>query len=813
MGEAQASLSRRSFLKTAGATAALAAAGGMTGCDGWLAETRPEANKEEHVAYIRHLFHCCAQCCLKVTVRDGRIVLIEPNDALDPDDRHICLRGIAEIQHVYSKDRIQTPLKRVGERGEGKFVPCSWDEAIKLIADAIKDVQAKYGDNAFYTRKSAEVIQTHGFSFLKDLLHAEAGGLWNLDQGVDFGQANGMVQGINMFAFLPHMSLDQVKTTSTYVNWGTNGSESNLVWQNGIQDAKESGATKIITIDPRFSPTASFGHQWIGLKPGTDLAFALAVIKVILQNEWYDKEYVQLHTSLPFLLNKVTGRFLHSYISEVDAASPEETGKMEQAEAVDTSSQYFVYDNASGAVVSYLEAEDPALMCEVEYQGETYIPAFVQLCDSYEQYTPEWAADITGLDVDTIIGFADDYANRGPAIISYGQGGPDKLPNSDILGHALAVLTSITGNFGRAGADSACYNTGSGAAYSGVVKDWTLPEEFYENNSFVRLYDYPRKPNNIHAMLLFGDVAALCTADANATYEWIKTLDFFANSDIYFTSSTLYADVVLPACSKFECAEEFSDLRINNNYVSLTQKVLDPLFEAKEDLEVERLLAAEWGYDKYLPSSYRELAEHKLSEVSPNMEGISVEYLQSHQGIMRLKDSYAPIIPSIESVFGTATGRAELYYESFLDMGLAFPAWEPCSEIYAENPLREKYPLVFSQGKTRYRIHSTFSGSTWMEEFYGPTVDMNPVDAKARGLNNGDKVRVSNDRGSFICNVAVTNTVMPGHTFMAETTYKQHFEEGFMQNVTNPNCNERGYMELFGPMIPFNDTLVEIQKA
>lgn len=116
--------SRRSFLKGAGVAvgaAGFAGAGSMMSAEGWLAPAAANAASEERVAYLCHQFHCLSGCNLKCTVRDGRIAKIEPNDACREEDQRICLRGISEVQHVYATDRLQTPLKRVGERGEGKF--------------------------------------------------------------------------------------------------------------------------------------------------------------------------------------------------------------------------------------------------------------------------------------------------------------------------------------------------------------------------------------------------------------------------------------------------------------------------------------------------------------------------------------------------------------------------------------------------------------------------------------------------------------------------------------------------------------------
>ncbi len=127
-------LTRRSFLKATGAAAGalgLAGAAGMVTADNWLAPTQAHAEAGERVAHLCHQFHCLTGCNLKCTIRDERVALIEPSDLVDESHSTICLRGINEVAHIYSSDRLQTPLRRVGERGEGKFEQISWDEAIK----------------------------------------------------------------------------------------------------------------------------------------------------------------------------------------------------------------------------------------------------------------------------------------------------------------------------------------------------------------------------------------------------------------------------------------------------------------------------------------------------------------------------------------------------------------------------------------------------------------------------------------------------------------------------------------------------------
>ena len=182
----QSGLTRRGFLKTAGAAGALGLAGvaGMTTADAWLAPASAGAEPEERVAYTCHQSHCTQHCSMKCTVRDGRLCLIEPNDGwADPDYATVCVRGLSEIQQVYSDTRIQTPLKRVGERGSGEFEAISWDEAYEIFSTTITDLWGKYGKDCVVFRKTSETR----VPFMAAGLGAQTGGLAGIDVGIGNG--------------------------------------------------------------------------------------------------------------------------------------------------------------------------------------------------------------------------------------------------------------------------------------------------------------------------------------------------------------------------------------------------------------------------------------------------------------------------------------------------------------------------------------------------------------------------------------------------------------------------------------------------
>ena len=801
----RAMMTRRNFLKTTAAVGAvgLAGAGGMATTNGWFAPAEAHADGGERVAHLCHQFHCLTGCNLKCTIRDERVSLIEPSDLAEESHRTICLRGINEVAHIYSEDRLQTPMKRVGERGEGKFVQISWDEAIDTIYQELKKSQETYGENSVFVRKSTEA--GIDFEWITSLIHAETGGNWGLDRG----QANGTTPAFGAFTFLPARSIKEFSDASTIIQLGHNPLESAIVWSRSLMDAKEAGVY-IVTVDPRFSGTASKSDEWLPILPGSDAALIQGMINAIIENKWYDEKFMKANTSVCFLVNRETGKNYRSadeMCPNPTVVDKEEVGKPYVWDTLTDSPK--LYDDPSAV---------PALEGEWVVAGEKYVTEFSLIKEWIANCTTAWASSVSGIDEDTIVALADRYANNGPAIIDFGLGGPDKYTNADVLGHSVSILTALTGNFGKKGAGSGHYGAGGTNDPSPTFNVWELPKEYVPSESQIALYDMPYKKNNVHAALTFGDVFTLEAGSANDMLEWVKTLDFFAICDIYHSSAVDYADIVLPACTKFECEENVKQLRASYGHVMLANGMIDPLFESKSDLQIERLLAAKWGLEDLLPKSYEELARFSLEgakELDPAMEGITYDALLKQGGCIAMPETGPDYRPDgfADQVYLTPSTKIECYFETLLDQGHQLPVYETPDEAYEENPLKEKYPLYFMQGKSRYRIHAYYSASPWFQEDFGPCVNMCPSDAEVRGLKTGDDVRVFNERGEFVATVLVNQSLRPGVLFMAETTYTKYYKQGFLQNVTNSARNERCYVMMHGPQIPYNDTLVQVEKA
>ncbi len=547
-----------------------------------------------------------------------------------------------------------------------------------------------------FVRKSTEA--SIGFDFIGPLLRADQGGEWGLDRG----QPNGQTPAFGAFSYCPSRSIWEFSDASTIIEVGHNPLESGIVWSRALMDAKEAGVY-IAVLDPRFGGTASKADLWLPVRPGTDAAVIQGMIRAIVDEQWYDEEFVKANTSLPFLIDKKTGK---NYRSD-DELCPNPT----VVTAEDTGKPY-VWDEVTNAPALYdAEGVKPALEGSWTVDGKELVTEFFLMKKWISEYSLEWAFETSGIEQDVIVDLADRYANNGPAIIDYGLGGPDKYTNADVLGHSMSILTALTGNYGRKGSGFGFYGGVGADDPAATLNYWTLPEEYAYNDSGMAMYDMVYNKNNIHVALTFGDAFTLEAASANDTLEWVKSLDFFAIIDIYHSSAVDYADIVLPACTKFECEEDVKQLRASYGHVMLANGMVDPLFESKSDLQIERLLAAEWGLDHLIPETYEELARFSVEGVDkldPNMKGITYDALLKNGGCMPVAGAGPDYRPDghADEVYTTPSTKIELYYEYLLDQGHQFPVYEDANEAFEKNPLKDTYPLYFMQGKSRYRIHA-----------------------------------------------------------------------------------------------------------
>lgn len=801
-------MSRRTFLKLSGATGAVLALYKVFG--GKLLNALEPASAQSFpgpssIVKIRtaHVNNCDGSCGLLATVYDGNIVKFSPATFNDPDfPPRICLRGLSQIQYEYHPDRLKYPMVQTGGRGSGKWKRVSWDEAISLIASRLQSIISKYGSKSIYIAPYTGNLSVlngligAGFRFAS-VIGASAGDFEGDNEG-DSASPAGAIEVLG--AFDGH-ELSDLVNSKMIILWGNNLAETDIPDMRFVLDARDNGA-KIVYIDPRFTPTAAVADQWVPLRPGTDGALALSMMNVIINNGLYDSDYVTNYTVAPFLVRQDTMLFLRE--KDVDGSASE---------------KYMIYDTVSNSVVPYdTPGSIPALTGSYTVNGIPTKTAFQMLKELVDNYDPQTASSITGVPADTIISLAQDFATRKPAAIKAGFGGISHWYYGDLTYRALITLSALCGYIGVHGGGVTTYN---GALLDAAIDltDWLTPDGKQYNYIPPLSFADEVFKGNIKAAWFVADNFINQQGDTNRTIKAIQQLEFVIVTDVFMTPTAQYADIVLPMATQYEK----EDLLLGGNFfLQYTPKIVEPLWEAKSDLEIFAAVAQQMGYGSYFSGTPDEYIDLVLSTLP---SGTKLADIKANGGVMRLKDedfataSYQPItrpyVPFYQQHFPTPSGRIEFYVESVVPYyGTGLPIYKEPHEASPSNPLYNKYPFVLITSHTRFRTHTQWDNLAWLLEINPHQfVEINPEDAKAKGIKDGDTVKIYNDRGYIITTARVTPGMRPGVLNVYQGHWKS-FPTGTVNNLTSQAINPaQSVVYLFQSNTPYFDVLVNIEKV
>src|SRR6266699_4276404 len=231
---------------------------------------------------------CVNKCSLIAVVENGVIHKLNPNPENPKSRGMLCARGNAGLQQVYSPARLKRPLIRVGNRGGGNWRPASWEEAFDFAAKKLSETKDKYGPQGTLW-SSTESFQEVFFQNL-----AGAFGSPNLVRHPSLCLASVNLAYSLTFGTVPAFDL----LNSKYIIMsGANRLEAFITPDTmDLIESAEYRKAKLIYLDPRFTVTASKADEWYPIRPGTDLAFMLAMLNVIVGENRYDKEFVANYT-------------------------------------------------------------------------------------------------------------------------------------------------------------------------------------------------------------------------------------------------------------------------------------------------------------------------------------------------------------------------------------------------------------------------------------------------------------------------------------------------------------------------------------
>ena len=280
-------MDRRKFLKfsAGGAVGAATAAAAAN----YLAPFREAPEKGPQRAEVPTTCEMCVnKCSIIAVVENGVIKKLNPNPASPRSRGMVCARGNAGLQQVYDSARLKRPLIRAGARGEGKWRPVSWDEAFDFAGKKLADIKAKYGPQATIWSSTESFAET----FFKSL--GLAFGSPNVERHPTLCLASVNLAYSLTFGTVPSFDLANAKYI---IMSGANRLESFITpdTMDLVESATEKKA-RLIYLDPRFTVTASKADEWYPIRPGTDAAFILALINVIVSENRYDKDFIAAYT-------------------------------------------------------------------------------------------------------------------------------------------------------------------------------------------------------------------------------------------------------------------------------------------------------------------------------------------------------------------------------------------------------------------------------------------------------------------------------------------------------------------------------------
>lgn len=756
-------INRRSFLKWSGALGGTAVLSG--GLNYGLQLAKEKAVAEPAQQKTTRVFRSantpeCLHCALLVHVEDGKVTKVTG----DPDF-HImaCGRGTSRNRQLYSPHRIKYPMKRKGERGGDEWEQISWDEALDTIAERLQTIRAESGNEAVMA-----IGGTGNWAILSTGILGMFDAFWNRFGGTTplISQlcCASVTEGFNaMFGGGRTEFRDELVHSKYFIAWGNNPAVSNQGYFKNILEAREKHGARLVTIDPRLSETAALSDRWIQIRPGTDAALALGMINVILSEELHDEPYLKAYSNAPFLVR--LGNDGYDLDANAPAWQPGESLPVDLQQLqllADAPAEegakptFYVWDPASGqAVDANTPGIDPALSGSYEIDGVLYQPVHAWMEAIAARYTPTVVSQITGAPANAIASLAREYAGAKPAAIIQNMAGAQRTDNGTLTVWSQLYLASLTGNIGVLG--GGVNDNGGVLQYVGINPPVPLQQNPpIEGIPVTQLGQHilDGKPHPIRCLYIAGSGVLTQYPNTNKLIEAFKALEFVVVQDIFLTTTAKYADIVLPVTTIFEARDLIAGVR--ERHIQLMEKAVEPLFEARTDHWIMTQLAKRLGFGEDFDRPVDDLLRRVLEPT-----GVTLEQLEEGP-VNPMPD---PWVPFADMQFNTPSGRIEFFSTYLQGKGFAplLEYQEPVEAPWAAPELAVKYPLQLVNRRDHNQVNSSFHHHDQLVEIWsGQVVQINPDDAARRGIADGDKVQVFNDRGVVEATAIVTKGIMPG---------------------------------------------------
>ncbi|MFW6033678.1 MAG: molybdopterin-containing oxidoreductase family protein [bacterium] len=708
---------------------------------------------------------CVSRCGATATINDGEFVELRP-DPSHPTGRALCVKGRAAPELVNHAERLLYPLKRTKPKGAGDpgWQRITWGEALDTVAERLNALAREHGPESvvFSTTSPSTSAISDALDWVTRLRRA----FGSPNQCVYMelcGWGRYLASQYTYGAPVPGAYLPDLDHAGCILYWGYNPSVSRLTHATGTVAALARGA-RLVVVDPRRVGLAAKADHWLRVRPGTDAALALSLTHVMIENGWFDADFVRRWTNAPLLVRGDTGRLLRA--SELSAAGDP--------------AHYVAWDDAGGRTVAYdpehgrhaVDEERLALFGEREVATASgpvpCRPAFDLVAEQCRRMRPAEAEAVTGVAVEDIERTARTLWESRP-LAFYAWSGLEQHGNATQTVRAINQLYALSGSFDARGGNvlfpSVPSNPIDGAELLsreqrskavGVVERPLGPARFeFVTGEDVYTAALEGHPYRVRGMVNFGANLVMAHGDSARGRDALAALDFLVHADLFMNPTAEQADIVLPVTSAFEAEGLRVGFEISEaaqSLVQLRRPVAPARGEARSDLQIIFALATRLGlgehfWDGDLDAAFR----HQLAPSGVTLEQLRAEPAGVRVPLTTRYRKYADVDGGAPRGFRTPSRKIELFSEVLADHGYPpLPVFEEPGVSPRSRPeLAERFPLILTCTKSLWFCETQHRNvASLRSRMPDPQVELHPDTARARGVAAGDWVRLETPHGS-----------------------------------------------------------------
>ena len=640
--------------------------------------------------------HDCPDACgVLITVEDGRATKIQGDPSHPVTRGFLCAKVAKYLDRVYSPGRVLYPMRRVGPKGphqgggQRAFERISWDEALDEITSRFRSIISDFGSEAILPFSYGGTLGVLGNASMDRRFFHRLGASQLLRTICTAAGEEGIK---SVLGGKLGTEPEQFRHSRYIIAWAANIHGNNVHLWPFIEEARRAGA-KLVVIDPYRTRTAKCADWYLPINPGTDVALALGMMHVIINEGLHDSDYVARYTM-----------------------------------------------------------------------------GFEQLREKVQEYPPEKVAKWTGISAGDIIKLARDYATVRPAVIRLNYG-VQRSERGGMATRTVCMLPCITGSWKEVGGGLQMSISGAFVLRPEAIQGAELMQKTLGRPArTINMVELGKALNTVtdppvKALFVYNSNPAAVCPNHNEVVRGLRRPDLFTVvHEQFFTDTTDYADIVLPATTFFE----HKDLQksYGHYYLQISNQAIEPLGECRSNVELFRSLAERMGFDEScFRESVDEMIDLALDSGNSWLRGIDRERLE-REGHARLAfdgSENKPFLPFAQGNFPTRSGKAELYSEGLADQGLdPVAAFIPPAESRHGDQVKA-FPLELLARKADNFLNTTFCNVPSVQELEDAgTLEISTADARTRGIAEGDTVRVFNKRGDIRLRARVNGAVQPG---------------------------------------------------